>query len=113
MSVAVTYFKGTDPAIRIILDDALLVAQGVTDFTLVGSTITTEFESDNGDFLKLDNTKVTVIDALTYDLAPTAADVVAFQLGIHDISGLVQVSSGAKFGFKIKQDFEVDRLIQT
>jgi len=113
MSVTVTYFKGTDAAIRIAVDDSLIRAQGVTDFTLVGSTITTEFESENGDFVKFDNSKVTIVDALTYDIAPTAADVVAFQLGVHDISGLVQVSSGAKFGFKIKKDFEVDRLIQT
>lgn len=108
----VTYFKGTDPKIRFEVDDSQLVAQGVTNFTLVGSTITTEFESKNGDFIKFDNSKVTIVDAKTYDIQPTDADVVEMQLGLHTISGLI-LADGVKYGFKIENKFEVETLIQT
>ena len=113
MSATIEYFKGTDPNIRISLNEANLIAQGITNFTLVGSTIITEFESESGDFVKFVNSKVTIVSALVYDITPTTADIVALQLGFHTISGQVTVSSGAIFGFKIKKQFFMDRLIQT
>jgi len=113
MSATVEYFKGTNPNIRIKLDEANLIAQGITTFTLVGSTIVTEFESEEGDFLKFDNSKVTIVSALVYDITPTAADVTALQLGKHIVSGQVTVNGGGIFGFKIKNQFVMDRLIQT
>ena len=107
-----TYFKKTLPLIRIKLDDALLVAGGFTGFTLVGSTIVTEFESENGDFVLFANSKVTVIDSLTYDITPVASDIVSLQIGLHTIRGRVTVN-GTDFGFEILKDFEMKQGLQT
>ena len=72
----------------------------------------TEFESENGDFLLFPDSKVTVIDALTYDITPVAADIVSLQEGLHTIRGRVTVS-GTDFGFEILKDFEMKRGVQT
>lgn len=109
----VYYYKGTDARIRIVIDDYQLRQQGITDFTLVGATIVTEFRSEDGDFIKFDNTFVTVVDATTYDITPTAAKVKEFQVGKHDISISITTGGGNTYGAKIKNGFEVETLIQT
>lgn len=110
---AVTYYKGTTSKIRIEIDDSLLVAQGVTNFDLTQATdITTELESANGDFVKFTNSFATAISAKIYDIAPTATEVSAMQIGLHSVSGQVTVG-GIKYGFKIKDAINVERLIQT
>lgn len=108
----ITYYKGTTSKIRIVVNDDNLVAQGITDFSLTGSTIVTEFESENGDFVKFTNDFVTIVDSETYDITPTATEVAALQLGYHTISGAV-TKGGVTYGFKIAKEFYVDRLIQT
>jgi len=109
----VTYFKGTDAKIRVELDDTLLVQQGVTDFTLVGSTIVTEFESEDGDFVKFTNDDVTVVSATVYDITPSSADVTSLQLGYHKVSIQVTTAGGTTYGAKIDKSFYMDSLIRT
>lgn len=107
------YYKGTDAKIRLVVNDDNLRAQGITDFTLTGSTIVTEFEHENGDFVKFDNTFVTIVDAETYDITPTAAKVKEFQIGRYNISIQITTGGGTVYGAKIKNKFVVERLIQT
>lgn len=110
---AVLYYKGTTAKIRIQLDDDNLVAQGVTNFDLTSATaIVTEFESENGDFVKFSNDFATAVSALVYDITPTSTEVNALQLGYHTVSGLVTLG-GVNYGFKIPKAIYVDRLIQT
>ncbi len=110
--MAIKYFKGTNAKIRIVINDDQLVAQGITDFTLIGSTVVVELESSGGDFVKFANSQIAKTSATILDITPTVAQIKELQIGLHDVAGQVTVGTDI-YGFKIPNGLEVERLIQT
>lgn len=108
----ITYFKGTNAKIRIEIDDSNLVAQGIIGFSLIGTTIEAELQSADGYFLKFPSAKITVIDDKTFEIVPDETDVKKMHVGKQVVA--VQITEGSNvYGLKIKNQLEVDSLINT
>jgi len=91
MSSIDVIFQGSTNEIFTELDESELVAKGITNFTLIGGVIDTEFEDENGNLVVFPDALVTIIDRLNFKIAPTAALTNSLENGLHTVRSRIVV----------------------